>query len=141
MAKIATMVERLNELFDSDPRNDSSIADFLGVSKQTISAWKNGTRSPKRSHCKKIAEYYNVSEEWLFGWDMDVPALKSQPLHPDVVSMLDKRIEGLNEQQTKLNQRRQEELTIIDILNKVTDEGRAYILQQAEIALKLYRKD
>jgi len=41
MAKTATIVERLNELFNADPRNDSAIAASLGVSKQTVSACKN----------------------------------------------------------------------------------------------------
>ena len=78
MAKVATNQERLNELFDADPRNDVAIAHSLGVSKQTISAWRNGTRSPKRSMVAKIAEYYNCSVEWLFGWDMPSPSWISE---------------------------------------------------------------
>lgn len=74
MAKIATNQERLNELFNADPRNDVAIAHSLGVSKQTISAWRNGSRSPKKTMVKKIAEFYNCSEEWLYGWDMPTPA-------------------------------------------------------------------
>ena len=45
--KVTTNQERLNELFDNDPRNDTAIADALGVSKQTVSMWRHGTRSPK----------------------------------------------------------------------------------------------
>lgn len=73
MAKTATNQERLNQLFDADPRNDSAIGDALGVSKQTISAWRNGTRSPKRSMIIQIAKHYNVTEEWLMGWDLPAP--------------------------------------------------------------------
>ena len=76
MAKTATNQERLNQLFDADARNDIDIASFLGVSKQTISAWRNGTRSPKRSMITKIAQAYNTTEEWLMGWD-----LPAQQLH------------------------------------------------------------
>ena len=75
MAKIATSQERLNALFDADPRSDKAIAISLGVSKQTISAWRNGIRSPKRTTVSAIAKYYNCSEEWLYGWDMPAPAL------------------------------------------------------------------
>ena len=77
MAKEATNQERLNELFDADPRSDNVIAQSLGVSKQTISAWRNGSRSPKRSMVEKIAKYYGCSIEWLFGWDMPAPAIFS----------------------------------------------------------------
>ena len=69
--KVATNQERLVELFDSDPKNDSGIAAELGVSKQTISAWRSGFRSPKKPMLIKIAELYNVSIEWLMGFDVE----------------------------------------------------------------------
>ena len=69
--KTATNQERLNELFDADPRNDSAIAAELGVSKQTISAWRSGFRSPKKPMLIKIAELYHVSIEWLMGFDVE----------------------------------------------------------------------
>jgi transcriptional regulator with XRE-family HTH domain len=69
--KIATNQQRLNELFDADPRNDTSIANALGVSKQTISMWRSGARSPKKSMLIKIAAIYNVSIEWLMGFDVN----------------------------------------------------------------------
>lgn len=73
MAKTATLQERLIQLFDADPRTDSAIGDMLGVSKQTVSAWRNGSRSPKKSMVVKIAHHYNTSEEWLMGWDLPTP--------------------------------------------------------------------
>lgn len=62
---------RLNKLFDSDPRTDTAISDALGVSKQTVSYWRQGLRSPKRSMVVKIADMYNVSVAWLMGLDSD----------------------------------------------------------------------
>lgn len=67
--KVATNQERLNELFDSDPRNDTAIAEALGVSKQAISAWKTGVRSPGKKMLFKISETFDVSLEWLMGYD------------------------------------------------------------------------
>lgn len=69
--KVATNQERLNELFDADPRNDTAIAKALGVSKQTISMWRHGTRSPKKSVLINISREYNVSIEWLMGFDVE----------------------------------------------------------------------
>lgn len=69
--KVATNQERLIELFDADPRNDSAIAADLGVSKQTISAWRNGTRSPKKPMLIEICRKFNVSIEWLMGFDVE----------------------------------------------------------------------
>ena len=72
--KVATNQERLIELFDADPRNDSAIAADLGVSKQTISAWRNGTRSPKKPMLIEICRKFNVSIEWLMGFDVEKDA-------------------------------------------------------------------
>ena len=81
--KTATNQERLNELFDADSRNDSSIAAALGVSKQTISAWRSGFRSPKKPMLIKIAELYHVSIEWLMGFDVDKTGSGSPIVIPD----------------------------------------------------------
>jgi len=68
--KIATNQERLNELFDADTRSDTAIATELKVSKQALSAWRKGIRSPKKSVLVQIAEMYHVSLEWLMGFDV-----------------------------------------------------------------------
>ena len=80
MAKVKTNKERLNQLFDMDPRNDSAIADSLDVSKQTISAWRNGTRSPKGSMLEEIALKYGTSVSWLMGWDLPDPDIDTAPI-------------------------------------------------------------
>lgn len=87
--KVATNQERLNELFDADPRSDTSIAAALGVSKQAISMWRRGTRSPKKSVLIEISKLYNVSIEWLMGFDVEKnqPAARQIPLFvPDTES-------------------------------------------------------
>ena len=68
--KIATNQQRLIELFDADPRNDTAIAEQLHVSKQALSSWRNGVRSPKKTVLIEIARMYNVSLEWLMGFDV-----------------------------------------------------------------------
>lgn len=80
MAKVKTNKERLNQLFDMDPRNDSAIADSLDVSKQTISAWRNGTRSPKGTMLEEIALKYGTSVSWLMGWDLPDPDINTAPI-------------------------------------------------------------
>lgn len=83
--KVATNQERLTELFDNDPRSDTAIAKDLKVSKQALSAWKKGIRSPKKSVLIQIAEKYNVSIEWLMGFDVekDVSSIGKPIVIPD----------------------------------------------------------
>lgn len=82
--KTATNQERLAELFESDPRRDSAIGKSLGVSKQTVSAWRCGTRSPKKPTLIKIAEEYNVSIEWLMGFDVERTGYNRAAFLPDI---------------------------------------------------------
>ena len=77
--KVATNQERLNELFDADPRTDLAIAADLHVSRQTISAWRNGSRSPKKQMLIQIAEKFNVSIIWLMGYDVQNGGNKIPP--------------------------------------------------------------
>lgn len=99
--KIATSQDRLNELFDSDSRSDTAIASELGISKQTVSAWRNGTRSPKKQMIIKIAEIYHVSIEWLMGFDVDKPDIVIDDEIPQTIEakILSKGIDKLPKEQ------------------------------------------
>ena len=70
MASMLVSAERLSQVFDSDPRSDSVIAESFHVSKQSISAWKKGDRSPKKSKLKEIADFYGKDVLWFFGYDV-----------------------------------------------------------------------
>ena len=107
--KIATNQDRLCELFDIDPRTDSAIADALNVSKQTISAWRAGIRSPKKPMLLKLCRMYNVTLDWLMGYDEDniEPAefLKNEqenyrPLTNEA-KIISRGIDGLDDDQRK----------------------------------------
>ena len=92
MASINVSTERLNEVFDSDPRSDSMIADSFHVSKQTLSAWRNGTRSPKKSKLQEIADFYRKDILWFFGYDVQkeeapVPMKEDEQIK-EIISLL-----------------------------------------------------
>lgn len=74
---VSTFKDRLADACASFGLSDSEVAKGLDVSKQTLSAWKCGTRSPKRPTIETIARYFNVSVDWLLGFD--VPREQEQP--------------------------------------------------------------
>lgn len=80
--KIKTFRERFIELCEENPKNDTALAKALHVSKQTISAWKIGTRSPKEPTIIAIAKYFCVSIPWIMGFDVDKtePVEESRPI-------------------------------------------------------------
>lgn len=67
---VTTFKERLTELCYESRQTDSELAKALGISKQTLSAWKCGTRSPKGPTIETIARHFNVPVDWLMGFDV-----------------------------------------------------------------------
>ncbi len=68
--KISSFEERFSELASQYPGSDSEKAKLIGVSRQTISAWRTGVRSPKQPMIIHIASIFKVSVEWLMGFDV-----------------------------------------------------------------------
>ena len=68
--KVSTFQERFRKLCEANPTTDTSLAEKLGVSKQTVSSWKSGRRSPKKPMIISIARFFDVSVEWLMGYDV-----------------------------------------------------------------------
>jgi len=64
--------ERLKELRLKNGKKQSDIADFLNVSMQSYSAYENG-REPNYTLLCKLADYYNVTTDYLLGRDVEAP--------------------------------------------------------------------
>lgn len=94
--RAATSQQRINELFDNSGLKDTEIAASLGVSKQSVSSWRSGIRSPKKSILIRIADYFHVDVAWLLGFDDDPP---QAPLRDD-----EERLVGLYRQLNRQGQ-------------------------------------
>ena len=44
-----------------------ALADIIGVSQQTVGSWEVGRTSPDNEMLKKLANYFNVSVDYLLG--------------------------------------------------------------------------
>ena len=51
--------------------NVTQLADKLGISKQSVSAYLNGTRRPKQLTISAIAQILRVDPAWLMGYDVE----------------------------------------------------------------------
>lgn len=87
-----TFQERLNELLDSLPYTDTQISRMLSVSKQTVSAWRTGIRSPKAPTVQHIANTFGVNQKWLIGFDCDkyIPEEAKETVTPLQQELIDK---------------------------------------------------
>lgn len=61
------MKERLKEVRKSNPngKTQESFANYLGISKENISSYESGRRTPSDSFVKLLCEKCNINEEWL----------------------------------------------------------------------------
>lgn len=75
MKLVSNFNERFKEAFGS--RSVTEFAAEIGVSKQTISAYLNSSRKPKKIVAEKIAQHLNVSPAWLLGYE--VPKTMKEP--------------------------------------------------------------
>lgn len=69
--KIQTFQERFSTLVSESEKTLTQLSKELHMSNQTLSAWRNGTRSPKEPTIIAIAEYFNVDVRWLMGFDVE----------------------------------------------------------------------
>lgn len=70
MKKVSTLEERLSALLDNSGVVDSSVAEAIGVSRQALSSWRTGVRSPKETAILALADYFKVDPVWLMGYDV-----------------------------------------------------------------------
>lgn len=69
--------ERLFKLVKENNTDINMLARILGIkSKSTIYRYMNGEMSPKITTIKYLAEYFNVNEIWLMGYDVPMEKQK-----------------------------------------------------------------
>lgn len=61
------MYERFAQLLQENGVTPYRIAKDTGITQATLSDWKKGRSTPKQDKMQKIADYFNVSIEWLTG--------------------------------------------------------------------------
>ena len=89
--KVTDFKSRFSDLCDHSEFNDTEIGSALSVSKQTVSAWRAGTRSPRFPMIQMIADYFGVNVGWLLGYDVD-PSQPDLPDLPDIIPLQTRRI-------------------------------------------------
>ena len=64
---MASLSDRLKELRKSNNLTQTELGKILGVGKTTISMYENNNSTPNDEIKLKIAEYFNVSVDYLLG--------------------------------------------------------------------------
>ena len=63
--------DRLKELRKNKNISQEELGTFCGVAKNTISNWENNINRPDIDLVTKLADYFNVSTDYLLGFNQD----------------------------------------------------------------------
>jgi len=118
------------------------MAEFLGTNKQTLSRYERGERTPKISDVDAFAAKLGIPLEEFSErkGTMRIASTDARPFHPDVIAMLEADIREKETKRQIRDRERQDELKLIKIFDSLTSEGKQYLMQQAEIAKKMFEK-
>ena len=72
------MVERILELMTLHKVTASKLTAILNLESTTVSVWKAGKAKPRTEHIIKLADFFNVSTDYLL--------TGKEPLPPDVTA-------------------------------------------------------
>lgn len=65
--KNSLLGENLRKLRKEKNLTQKQLAEYLGVTARTIGYYENGQRFPSPETINRIADFFNVSLDWLFG--------------------------------------------------------------------------
>lgn len=75
---VDTFANRLKKIMDKYNIKAIELADKTGISKSQISHWLAGTYKAKQDSLSVLAEFFDVDETWLMGFDVEMKSDKKK---------------------------------------------------------------
>ena len=69
---------RLKQLRENNNLSQRAFAEILGIAQSTVGMWESGKREPDFTTVQEIANYFNVSVDYLLGREERKPTLDEQ---------------------------------------------------------------
>ena len=60
-------LDKIQSLLKEQHKTQKNLTDFLGLKKTTFTSWKSGKNTSYTKHIGEIAEFFNVSTDYLLG--------------------------------------------------------------------------
>lgn len=79
---------RFKELMDRSDSSQTDLSKIVGFTPQTVSKWYNGKTEPDSKTIKKIANYFNVSTDYLLGNDQQLTKYEKELKELEVLKEL-----------------------------------------------------
>lgn len=87
-------MNRIAELRKAKNISQSKLGKIIGVAQNTVCNWENGNREPDQHSLAKLAEYFNVSIDYLIGHISNTPGTQ-KPSGSILIPVLGKVAAGL----------------------------------------------
>lgn len=138
-------LDRIIHLCEKCNKTQKDLTDYLGLEKSTFSSWKNGKSASYKKHINKIADFFNVSTDYLLT-DKDSMISKNTTTPTEYQSLINSYKELSKDNQRLLqdiitsmidiqnaNEKRSEiEYITIDLMINKASAGTGYDLEGAE---------
>ena len=73
-------LEMIIKLLKQQNKKQKDLTDYLGLTKNTFTNWKGGTSESYKKHLPQIAEFFNVSVDYLLGKEKSPTANSDETL-------------------------------------------------------------
>ena len=138
-----TMYDRIRELRTAAGMTQDELARAMGYKDRSmITKIEAGKVDISQKKINAFAKALNTTPAYLMGWTegsiLEPITSISMPFHPDVVEEIESAIQEKETQRQIRDRERQDELKLIKIFDSLTSEGKQYLLQQADIAKKMF---
>lgn len=64
-------LDKISELLKQKRKSQKDLTDFLGLTKNTYTNWKAGDNESYKKYIDKIAEFFDVSADYLLGMEKE----------------------------------------------------------------------
>ena len=88
--KVARIADRLREAMNDAEKNQANLVRDTGLQRSAISRYLSGEYEPKALAVGKMARALDVSEMWLFGYDVPKSRTVEQKKNDDLVQVIAK---------------------------------------------------
>ena len=135
-----SIIDKISYLLKENNCNQSDLLDYIGVKRRaTFTEWKNGTSASYKKYINKIAEFFNVSTDYLLNdKEPTIPTeyqsliSSYQELSKDNQQLLKDIITSMIDIQTANEKRSEIEYITIDLMINKVSAGTGYDLEGNE---------
>lgn len=93
---------KIKELRELHKKTQDDLAKFLGVAPQTIYKYEKGINEPDLKTINKIAEYFNVTTDYLLGRTDNPSEKKYKHLDNTLIGRVSTKIEKMDDDELEL---------------------------------------